>query len=63
MKQLTERDIEMVNGAGWSEDVNKVADRLSNFGQKAVDDTSNAVNKAYGQVSDALGRANDYLTT
>ncbi|MFI3308744.1 chemotaxis protein [Ewingella allii] len=63
MKQLTERDIEMVNGAGWSEDVNKVADRLSNFGQKAVDDTSNAVNKAYGQISDGLGRAYNYLNS
>jgi len=63
MKQLTERDIEMVNGAGWSEDVNKVADRLSNFGQKAVDDTSNAVNKAYGQISKGLADAQNYLTT
>ncbi|MBU9810304.1 chemotaxis protein [Rahnella sp. C60] len=63
MKQLTERDIEMVNGAGWSEDVNKVADRLSSFGQDAVSDTSNAVNKAYSQISDGLAKAQNYLTT
>jgi len=63
MKQLTERDIEMVNGAGWSEDVNKVADRLSNFGQDAVSDTGNAVNKAYSQISDGLVKAQNYLTT
>lgn len=63
MKQLTEHDIEMVNGAGWSEDVNKVADRLSNFCQDAVSDTSNAVNKAYSQISDGLAKAQNYLTT
>lgn len=63
MKQLTEHDIEMVNGAGWSEDVNKVADCLSNFGQDAVSDTSNAVNKAYSQISDGLAKAQNYLTT
>jgi hypothetical protein len=53
----------MVNGAGWSEDVNKVADRLSNFGQDAVSDTGNAVNKAYSQISDGLAKAQNYLTT
>ncbi|AVF34974.1 chemotaxis protein [Rahnella sikkimica] len=63
MKQLTEHDIEMVNGAGWSEDINKVADRLSNFGQDAVSDTSNAVNKVYSQISDGLAKAQNYLTT
>ena len=63
MKQLTEHDIEMVNGAGWSEDVNKVADRLSNFGQDAVSDAGNAVNKAYSQISDGLAKAQNYLTT
>ncbi|MFZ4833005.1 chemotaxis protein [Rouxiella sp. Mn2063] len=63
MKQLTEQDIAMVSGAGWSEDVNKVADRLQNFANTAVGDTSNALNKAFGQVNNALEHASQYLNS
>jgi len=59
MKQLTEQDIEMVNGAGLSDLVNRFQDNAND----TLGDISDAINKANGQINNSLDKASNWLNT